>query len=106
MRRGGVYLITGGLGGLGLQVAGLLAKTAADQTRFPGLHFFDSTVIPIEAALSDTAGVSGDWVNEIHLTHTGCRKVARPWAAEIERALVGAPIQPVPVDAPVEEAPA
>ena len=29
VRRGGVYLITGGLGGLGLQVAGLLAKTAA-----------------------------------------------------------------------------
>lgn len=85
------------------RLAALLAEMAADQVRFPGLHFFDSTVIPVDAALPDAPGVSGDWVNEIHLTSAGCRKIARPWAAEIEKSLVGGPTQPVPVVAPADE---
>ncbi len=88
------------------RLAALLARMAADPVSFPGLHFFDSTAIPLDTALPDAAGASGDWVNEIHLTREGCRKIARPWAAEIERSLAGGPAQPVPVVTPFEEAPA
>jgi hypothetical protein len=77
------------------RLGALLAKSAADTSRFPNLHFFDSASIPIDAALPDTTGVSGDWVNEIHLTKAGYRKIAVPWAAHIEAVLSGAPVAPV-----------
>jgi hypothetical protein len=69
------------------KLAALLASFAADRIRFPNLHFFDSTRIAIVPAAPGTRGESGDWANEIHLTHAGCRKVARPWCAAIEAAL-------------------
>ena len=71
------------------RLAALLAGMAADTQRYPGLHVFDSTAIAVDAALPDATGVSGDWVNEIHLTKRGYRKIALPWAVEIERTLTG-----------------
>jgi hypothetical protein len=70
------------------RLGALLARMAADAQRFPNLHFFESTAIAIDAALPDAAGVSGDWVNEIHLTRAGYRKIAVPWAAAIEAQLL------------------
>jgi len=69
------------------RLGALLADMATDTARFPALHVFDSTAVPIEPALPDTEGVSGDWVNEIHLTRAGYRKIARPWSAAIEAVL-------------------
>ncbi|HUG25618.1 hypothetical protein [Piscinibacter sp.] len=71
------------------RLAALLAQTAADSARFPNLHFFDSTQVVIDAALPGATGVSGDWLNEIHLTKAGYRKLAVPWAAQIEHTLTG-----------------
>jgi len=65
----------------------LLAEMAADTARFPNLNVFDSSAIAIDAALPGTSGVSGDWVNEIHLTKAGYRKLAVPWAQAIEAML-------------------
>lgn len=69
------------------RLAALLGGLAADRTRFANLHFFDSTRVPIERASASATGESGDWVNEIHLTRAGCRKVARAWSEEIEAVL-------------------
>jgi hypothetical protein len=65
----------------------LLAATAADGARFPNLHFFDSAAVALTPAQPGTSGVSGDWINEIHLTRAGYRKIAVPWAAAVEAAL-------------------
>ena len=70
------------------RLAALLASCAADAARFPNLHFFDSTTIAITPAAKGSAGVSGDWVNEIHLTQRGCEKLAVPWAKAIEKVIV------------------
>jgi hypothetical protein len=70
------------------RLAALLANFAADSARFPQLRFFDSTQVALTPAQAGTSGASGDWVNEIHLTRAGCRKVARPWSSAIE-AVVG-----------------
>jgi hypothetical protein len=88
------------------RLAALLARTAADTGRFPNLHFFDTTLIPVDAALPDATGVSGDWVNEIHLTKAGYRKIGVPWAAHIERVLNGEVTEPVVAATPVETVPA
>jgi len=69
------------------RLAALLSGLAADRTRFPNLHFFDSTRLPIERAAPGTSGESGDWINEIHLNRAGCRKLARPWSEVIEGVL-------------------
>jgi hypothetical protein len=69
------------------RLAALLASCAADAARFPNLHFFDSTALAITPAAKGSVGVSGDWVNEIHLTQRGCEKLAVPWAAAIERVI-------------------
>lgn len=71
------------------RLGSLLGSMAADAARFANLHFFDSTAVPIEPALPDTNGVSGDWVNEIHLTRAGCRKIAAAWAGHIEGVMLG-----------------
>ncbi len=71
------------------RLASLLSRLAADSARLPNLHFFDSTQVPLDRAQPGTSGQSGDWLNEIHLTHAGCRKIARPWSAAIERVLRG-----------------
>ncbi|HJV97369.1 MAG TPA: hypothetical protein VJ608_15105 [Albitalea sp.] len=70
-----------------MRLGRLLAATAADGARFPRLHFFDSAAIALTPAEPGTGGVSGDWINEIHLTRAGYRKIAVPWAAAIEAAL-------------------
>ena len=62
------------------RLAMLLAECAGDAARFPNLHFFDTTLIPIEPAAPGSSGESGDWINEIHLNRSGCRKLAVPWA--------------------------
>lgn len=69
------------------RLAALLHGLAEDSTRLPNLHFFDSIQVPIERAQPGALGESGDWLNEIHLNRTGCRKVARAWSDAIERAL-------------------
>jgi hypothetical protein len=69
------------------RLAALFTTMAADSARFPGLSFFDSTAIALEPAELETEGISGDWVNEIHLTRAGYRKIAVPWSAAIEAAL-------------------
>lgn len=69
------------------RLAALLAGCAGDAATFPNLHFFDTTLIAIEPARKGSAGVSGDWVNEIHLTAAGCAKLGVPWAAEIEKVI-------------------
>ena len=73
------------------QLADLLLACAADQGRFPGLAVFDSRGLDIVPAAQGADGESGDWVNEIHLTHGGCRKLSRPWAASIEARLAAMP---------------
>jgi hypothetical protein len=82
------------------RLAALLASAAADFVRFPNLHFFDSTTVTIEPALPDAVGASGDWINEIHLTRTGYRKLGVSWAAHIEATLLGEPIAPTVVAEP------
>jgi hypothetical protein len=69
------------------RLAALLAECAADNARFPNLHFFDTTRIEIEPAEPGADGESGDWINEIHLTWRGCQKLAVPWAEAIEKVL-------------------
>jgi hypothetical protein len=69
------------------RLADLLAACAADTTRFPNLHFFDTTAIAVEPAALGESGESGDWVNEIHLTWRGYEKLALPWSAFIEKTL-------------------
>jgi hypothetical protein len=71
------------------QLGVLLAAVAADGARFPNLHFFDTSAIAITPAQRADEGVSGDWVNEIHLTRSGYRKLAVPWAAAIEQTMLG-----------------
>ena len=73
------------------QLADLMQACAADTVRYPELHVFDSRALAIDAALPGTTGSSGDWLNEIHLTRTGCRKVALPWCAQIEQIMVANP---------------
>lgn len=52
------------------------------------LHVFDSASLPdIEAAQADSAGESGDWVNEIHLTPEGYRKVGIKFGERIDEVL-------------------
>jgi lysophospholipase L1-like esterase len=69
------------------RLAALFEAMVADTARFPNLHFFDSAAVDVEPATLETEGVSGDWVNEIHLTRAGYRKIAVPWAAAIEAVL-------------------
>jgi len=69
------------------RLAALLAECAADVATFPNLHFFDSTLIPIQPAAKGSTGESGDWINEIHLNRHGCEALAVPWAAAIEKVI-------------------
>lgn len=66
------------------RLAALTAECAADSTRFPNLHVFDTTAIALLAPARGSSGESGDWINEIHLTRDGCRKLGEPWGAAIE----------------------
>ncbi|MFD1711502.1 hypothetical protein ACFSF0_12845 [Ottowia flava] len=50
------------------------------------MHLFDTAgVAGLEPAVPGSSGVSGDWVNEIHLTPGGYAKVGKvfgPWIEE------------------------
>lgn len=67
------------------------ARSAAP-TALPHVHVFDSalltTVVP---AAPGSTGISGDWVNEIHLTPEGYGKVGRAMGAWIDALLAGYP---------------
>lgn len=65
------------------RLAELLGGCAADAARYPNLHFYDSTTLPVVPAEPGTTGESGDWINEIHLTWRGYEKVAMSWSAAI-----------------------
>lgn len=65
----------------------VLAGIAADRARYPNVHLFDSTQVPLVQAQAGSTGESGDWINEIHLNKDGCRKVANGWAPTIEMVL-------------------
>jgi lysophospholipase L1-like esterase len=71
-------------------LAQLLKSFAADPERYPGLDCFDSSALPVQPAAETNGGESGDWINEIHLTRRGYRKLARPWARHIERVVAAA----------------
>ena len=73
------------------QLADLMLACAADTARYPALHVFDTRAIAIDPALPGTTGISGGWVNEIHLTRDGCDKVARAWCAQLEQVMVANP---------------
>ena len=63
----------------------LFQEAAADAARFPNLHVFDTATKVLLVAADEThTGPSGDWVNEIHLTRGGYRKLGRAWGPEIE----------------------
>lgn len=66
------------------RLADLMLACAADPAQFPAVHVFDTRALPIVPAALGSGGESGDWLNEIHLTRAGCRKVALPWCAAIE----------------------
>ncbi|MBS0436850.1 MAG: hypothetical protein JSR75_18500 [Proteobacteria bacterium] len=70
------------------RLAALIAGCAADAARYPNLHFFDTTQIALVPAAAGSSGENGDWINEIHLNREGCRKLAVPWAAAIEKVIV------------------
>lgn len=70
-----------------MHLAQLLKGLAADTAAYPGLHVFDSTAVPLALATPGSAGISGDWHNEIHLNHSGSFKIARAWSEHIEAVL-------------------
>jgi len=74
------------------RLAQALKAMAADQATFPGLHVFDSTVVPLALATPGSSGSSGDWHNEIHLNHSGSFKIARAWSEHIKNVLAPAPV--------------
>lgn len=69
-----------------------LDQHSGHSAALPNVHVFDSAALPgIVAAAPDTAGRSGDWINEIHLTPEGCGKVGRAWGASIDAVLATYP---------------
>lgn len=73
------------------RLADLMLSCAADTARFPAVHVFDTRALPLVAAAPGSRGESGDWLNEIHLTSEGCRKLARPWCDAIEAVVAANP---------------
>ena len=69
------------------RLADLLLACAGDQRRYPNLHVFDTTTVPLLPASPNSTGESGDWMNETHLTWRGYEKLALPWARGIEAVL-------------------
>ena len=69
----------------------LFRQLAADTARYPGLQVFDSARVPLALAVPGASGSSGDWLNEIHLNHSGCMKLAGAWAEQIQAAMTTKP---------------
>lgn len=53
----------------------------------PRVHVFDSAAVPLVPADPESRGRSGDWINEIHLTAGGYRKLGKPFGAWIGEVL-------------------
>lgn len=52
------------------------------------INVFDSAnLVPLNPAQPRTAGQSGDWINEIHLTKAGYEKVSMEWSKDIQDSL-------------------
>ncbi len=77
-----------------MHLAQLFKRLASDKDNYPGLHVFDSTSVPLALATPGAVGNSGDWVNEIHLNHSGCFKISRAWSEQIEAVLNPPPPPP------------
>jgi hypothetical protein len=62
------------------------ALSAARWARDPncGVYVADSMGADIRLADAGTSDVSGDWVNEIHLTRSGYKKAAVAWQQVID----------------------
>jgi hypothetical protein len=62
------------------------ALTADRRARDPecAIHVVDSMAADITLADADTIDVSGDWINEIHLTRGGYKKAAVAWQQVID----------------------
>jgi len=63
---------------------GLLHGICSDSRRFPNVHFFDSSRVPLERAGANQAGDDGDWASEFHPNAHGYAKLARAWSEFIE----------------------
>jgi lysophospholipase L1-like esterase len=59
----------------------LIRALLDEQTKAPNanLHLVDTRAAGLEPADADATGPSGDWLNEIHPTRDGYRKLARRW---------------------------
>ena len=65
-----------------------LDATSGSPLALPGVRVFDSAgLATIEPAVFEAPGISGDWVNEIHLTKAGYRKMGPPFGRFIEAAI-------------------
>lgn len=65
---------------------------SGEPTALPHLHVFDSAGLTnIVPAAPGATGQSGDWINEIHLTPAGYRKLSRAFGARIEMVLAAYP---------------
>lgn len=69
------------------RLADLLLSCADDQRRYPNLHVFDTTQVPLMPASTLSTSESGDWMNETHLNWRGYEKLAQSWARGIEAVL-------------------
>lgn len=57
----------------------------------PRVHVFDSAAVPLVPANPESRGRSGDWINEIHLTAGGYRKLGLAFGAWIGKIMVRYP---------------
>lgn len=71
---------------LALLLDDLVAARRARDARC-AIHVVDSMSAGITLAEPETTGVSGDWVNEIHLTRGGYRKCAAAWQPVLDALL-------------------
>lgn len=67
--------------------AQLLLDAAANQARYPGLHVYDTTAVPILPANPESTGSSGDWANETHLARSGYEKLGLAWSRAIRQVM-------------------
>lgn len=69
-----------------------LDGSSGDATALPQVHVFDSaTLAALVPADPDSAGNSGDWVNEIHPNPAGYDKIGRVFGAWIDQVLATYP---------------
>ena len=69
------------------RLAALLAEWRPMRRPFPTCTSSTPARLRSSRLNKGSAGVSGDWVNEIHLNRHGCETLAVPWAAAIEQVI-------------------